>query len=250
MPQSNKSYYYSKYRAPYPPSILTFLNDEMEFVPNCFVADVGAGTGLFTQLLVDYGYKVYAVEPNAQMRQIAETRLSHFPNFISVEGSSEDTHLESNKFDLITVAHAFHWFDKEKAKAEFKRILKIDGKVAILWNRRVTNSTPFMQDYEKILVKYTNYKHINFEVSDYSQMNYLFNSVYKKKDFSHSQILDFDQLLGRLKSSSKFPSFTTTEDSQILTDIKDLFYKHETNGTVELILNTVVYYGRLHHCRL
>ena len=99
-------------------------------------ADIGSGTGIFTEQLLGCGYKVYAVEPNDDMCKKAEEKLSYNENYISVNGSDTDTNLPDRSVDYITTAQAFHWFDCDGFKKECRRILKPGGKVIIVYNSR------------------------------------------------------------------------------------------------------------------
>ena len=87
------------------------------------VADIGSGTGILSELFLRNGNRVYGVEPNKNMRKAAERNLQKYPNFISIDGSAENMSLQNESIELMTAAQAFHWFDIENAKKEFKRIL-------------------------------------------------------------------------------------------------------------------------------
>ena len=100
------------------------------------IADIGSGTGKLTIQLLRRGHIVYGVEPNDSMRTKAEENLSHYHTFFSINGSAEETNLLPNSVDCITVAQAFHWFNKETFQKECKRILRQDGKIVLLWNMR------------------------------------------------------------------------------------------------------------------
>jgi len=78
------------------------------------------------------------------MRRTAETDLSEFDNFISVNAPAENTGLQDRSCDFVTAATAFHWFDKDKFPPECRRIIKNDAKVVLVWNIR---------DYERKIIK-------------------------------------------------------------------------------------------------
>lgn len=65
---------YIRYRPSYPPELVTTILDELDNRGKPLVADLGSGTGIFTQLLLERGLKVYAIEPNTNMR-LARKRL-------------------------------------------------------------------------------------------------------------------------------------------------------------------------------
>ena len=118
---------YVKYRPGYPPALLDCLRQVCGLTPAAVIADVGSGTGILSELFLKNGTPVFAVEPNDDMRQAAELRLGHYPNFASVAGTAETTMLSDRSVDLVTAGQAFHWFDVSQAKAEFARDSPLPG---------------------------------------------------------------------------------------------------------------------------
>lgn len=99
-------------------------------------ADIGAGTGILTAALLSHGAKVYAVEPNAEMRAKAEARFCGIPAFHSVSAGAEATTLPAHFVDAVTAGSAFHWFDAAAFARECRRILRPAGRVFLLLNAR------------------------------------------------------------------------------------------------------------------
>jgi 16S rRNA A1518/A1519 N6-dimethyltransferase RsmA/KsgA/DIM1 with predicted DNA glycosylase/AP lyase activity len=99
---------YIKYRPRYPLEIIDFMKDVGILSNDSVIADIGSGTGILSELLIKNGKKVYGVEPNPDMRSAAEKILRKYPNFISISGSAENSGLQKNSLDLITVGQAFH----------------------------------------------------------------------------------------------------------------------------------------------
>src|SRR6266403_4234785 len=138
---------YVRYRPGYPPEVLDLLRAECGLRPSHSVADVASGTGAFTRLLLENGNQVFAVEPNAGMREAGSRLLQSFAQLTSVAGAAEDTTLPSASVDFVTAAQAAHWFDRSRSRAEFVRILKPGGWCVLVWNERRTFATPFLRDY-------------------------------------------------------------------------------------------------------
>ncbi len=91
-------------------------------------------------------------------------QLELYPRLVSVAGTAEETTLRSASVDFVTAAQAAHWFDLPRARAEFVRILKPGGWCVLIWNERRTASTPFLRDYEQLLLTYgTDYKEVRHE---------------------------------------------------------------------------------------
>ena len=127
---------YAKARPKYALGLFDYLKNTLNIPDRSVFADIGSGTGIFTEQLLSCGYKVFAVEPNDDMRKKAEDKLSRDENFISVNGNDADMNLPDNSVDYITAAQAFHWFDSEAFRKECRRVLKPGGKVVIVYNSR------------------------------------------------------------------------------------------------------------------
>jgi len=104
------------------------------------IADIGSGTGIFSELFLKAGYRVKGIEPNEPMRLAAEKRLAAYTTFTSVDGTAEQTGLKDKSVDLITAAQAFHWFKPLAAKNEFMRIIRPGGHIMLVWNIRRINT--------------------------------------------------------------------------------------------------------------
>src|SRR5271169_3716586 len=125
---SNRVADYVRYRPSYPAELLPLLQTWCNLRPEFSVADIGSGTGLLGKLFLDFGNRVYGVEPNAEMRAAGEEFLRDYPKFRSVAGSAEATTLPSDSVDFVTAGQAFHWFQMQPARNEFHRILKAEGR--------------------------------------------------------------------------------------------------------------------------
>ena len=110
-------------------------------------ADVGAGTGKFTALLVDRGLQVAAVDPSTDM--LEQLRKS-YPGVEALEGTAEATGLADSAFDVVSVAQAWHWCDPVKASTEIARILRPHGVLGLIWNQLDT-SVPWVHRLSRIM---------------------------------------------------------------------------------------------------
>jgi SAM-dependent methyltransferase len=124
---------YERARPEYPPEAVAWLVDRLGLRPGRIVVDVAAGTGKLTRLLVPSGVRVVAVEPLAEMR---EQLVRAVPGVEALEGTAEALPLEDDFADAVTAAAAFHWFRRDEALAEFARVLRPGGRLAIVYNLR------------------------------------------------------------------------------------------------------------------
>ncbi len=198
---------YIKYRPSYPQSIIKLLKSECNLTNDSIIADVGSGTGILSKLLLQNGNWVFGIEPNIEMRNAGDRLLNHFPQFTSVAGSGEATTLDDHSVHIVAAGQAFHWFDREKARTEFTRILKPNGWVALIWNDRRTSSSAFLRAYEWLLLDYgTDYKEVDHKRIEKEAIRVFFGSEqFKTMTFENSQVLDYEATKGRLLSSSYVP---------------------------------------------
>jgi len=237
---------YVRYRPSYPKAVTGLLRAECGLTSNAVVADIGSGTGKLTELLLESGWRVFGVEPNQEMREAGERLLNSNPRFTSVAATAEATTLPEKCADLVVAGQAFHWFDRERTRAEFLRILKPGGWVALIWNDRRTDATPFLAAYEELLREFaTDYDQVNHRNIDAATLQHFFGAEPKLRRFPYTQHFDFEGLKGRLLSSSYAPERGRPNHEAMLAGLKKLFEVHQMNGLVAFEYNTLVYYAPL-----
>ncbi len=242
---SNRVQNYIRYRPGYPEEVLQILGKETGLTPSSIIADIGSGTGISTELFLKNENTVYAVEPNDAMREAAESLLKQYPNFHSANGTSSVTTLDEHSIDLIVAAQAFHWFTPAEARQEFERILKPDGNVVLMWNRRKENETLFLASYEALLQQYgTDYDQVRHTNIDDQVLDSFFDS-YKKHVVYNEQILDFEGLRGRLLSSSYAPAEGHPNHEPMLKQLEIMFKEYQENGQVRFEYDTEIYIGQV-----
>ena len=121
---STRAEFYARARPRYPQALLKFCCNTLGLKPVHRVADVGSGTGFLSELFLQNGNRVFAIEPNEEMRRKAEAALGSNPSFVSIDATAESTGLGDASVDFIVAGQAFHWFDPPRARREFTRILK------------------------------------------------------------------------------------------------------------------------------
>lgn len=210
------------------------------------VADVGSGTGISSEMFLVNGNVVFAIEPNREMREAAERLLAKYgERFRSITGTAEATTLPEATCDFVVSGQAFHWFDRPAAKKEFQRILKPGGFIVLIWNERNIDSTPFLRDYEKLLLTFgTDYEQVNHARIDETLIAEFFNPApFQLRGFPNSQVFDFDGLKGRLLSSSYAPDEQHPRHQPMLVELERIFREHARNGQVIFDYDTKVYFG-------
>ncbi len=238
---------YIRFRPGYPSEVLDVLRAECGLTVDTVVADVGSGTGTFSDVLLKNGNLVFGIEPNDDMRRAAERLLAGYPRFTSSKGTAEATTLADHSIGIITCAQAFHWFDRTRTREEFRRILVPGGAVALIWNDRQLASTAFHREYEDLLQRfgtdYTAVRDRDLELADIR--DFVGSDAVKETVLESAQVLDYDGVEGRLLSSSYAPEPGHPNHGPMLAALRELFARCAELGTVELCYDTRVYTARL-----
>lgn len=243
---SSRADIYDKFRPKYPPALYDFLHEEAGISGASTVADIAAGTGLFTEGLRSWGCPLVVVEPNHAMRAFAYERLREYHHVQYFADDAEDLTLPVSSVDLFTVAQAFHWFDIERTKKSFLRVAKPHAKVALIWNRR-----NFLHDfeaaYEALIVKYAvDYEQCSQQNTSQADILQFFRPVVPiYKFFEHTTPLDFESLWGRTQSYSFLPDPSATTFETMKAELSALFDQYQYQGKVVLGYESRVFIGPL-----
>ncbi len=237
---------YVRYRPGYPPAAIALLQARCGLRPGAVVADIGSGTGILTQLLLERGAEVYGVEPNDGMRGAAEVLLGQTPRFHSIRGTAEDTTLEPDSVDLLVAGQAFHWFRVEPARREALRVLRPGAYGALLWNEHPSEGSAFLQDFERLARAHApEYNQVVGSRADEAAMREFLGGTMELATFPNQQVFDYAGLIGRLMSSSWAPEAGTAQHEPLLAGMREAFERHARAGRVIFPYLTLVYYGRM-----
>jgi SAM-dependent methyltransferase len=124
---------YERGRPDFPTDAIDMLHGWLGLVRGRTLLELGAGTGKLTAMLAPSGVRVVAIEPVAAMR---EALARNVPNIQIVDGLAEELPLEADSIDAAVAAQAFHWFDGDRVLHELSRVLRRDGRLALVWNVR------------------------------------------------------------------------------------------------------------------
>jgi ubiquinone/menaquinone biosynthesis C-methylase UbiE len=142
---------YAKCRPDYSPVVLRALIQYTgAHASGCKVADVGAGTGLWTKMLAEAGLDVRAVEPCDAMREQGEA-YTHGLGVSWRAGSGERTGLVTASVHWLTMASSFHWVKQPEGLKEFARVIKPGGHLTVLWNPRDIEGHPLHEPIEALV---------------------------------------------------------------------------------------------------
>jgi SAM-dependent methyltransferase len=238
---------YRRYRPGYPTAIVDLLRRECGLSADAVIADVAAGTGLLSEIFLAEGFSVMAIEPNAEMRAACAEMEKQYPKLRCVQGTAEATGLADDSVDLITVAQAMHWFDLERTREEFARILRPGGWCAVIYNNRRLGGDAFHEVYEQLLQEFgVDYIAVKGQHMGRKRLAAFFApSPMQCAGFPNAQALTLEALRGRVMSSSYIPKEDDPRFGAMQTALERLFAEHEEGGTVTMVHESLVCWGRL-----
>ena len=261
---------YIKHRPGYPKAIIDLLRGECQLTDAAVIADIGSGTGLLAELFLRHGNRVFGVEPDPDMRAAAEHLLRWYPRFTSIAATAEATTLADHSVDMVTAGQAFHWFDHERARSEFARILVPQGWVVLVWNIQRTAGTPFLLALEQFWQTYLTREGLNVEatgqdlaalleqrspvyrwrlhperVREELLAPFFGRGAFREKTFDNPRVYDWEGLKGRVWSARNAPEAGHPRYTAMLQDLQAIFETHQVNGQVTIEYETRVVHGQL-----
>ena len=213
---------YEQARPGYPADAVLWLVGEMP----CDVVDLGAGTGKLTRSLAALGHHVVAVEPLGEMLDRLRAAI---PGVTAVAGSAESMPLPDGAADVVACAQAFHWFDQEPALAEIARVLRPDGRIALVWNVR-DERVPWVSELSDAMVGRTG---VDRGAAAPIEQSGLYGTV-EHATFEHTQTVDRDALRALVLSRSYCAVLPEEERAPILGRVDLLFDEHARDGLLTL----------------
>lgn len=239
---SGKAENYDKFRPSYPSELIEWLYSLTRAEA---VADIGAGTGKFTEKLLEKPWQVTAVEPNGDM---LEKLRGNFPDLQAVQASAENTGLPAHSFGLITTAQAFHWFDEEKFRTECKRLLTDGGRLAIVFNSRRIDGISADRDRvcEKYCPLFANRNGHMGKRSEEEGDRFLRSEYFASVEVFNMEnpvIMTREHFLGDTLSRSYAPRENDECYAAFIEEIGALFDKYQQNGLVSVSYTTSCYAG-------
>lgn len=235
---TGKADVYDRYRPSYPAELIEWLWEKTHAET---VADIGAGTGIFTKCLSAKPWKITAVEPNADMLEKLRFNL---PDIEIVNAPAENTGIADGSIGLVTAATAFHWFDKDKFKTECRRILTPKGRLALVWNDHKEND--FLLERDRVFLKYCGI--CNSVAGSSSDGDKFLRSGY----FSHMKFVSLpnpvfmteEQFVGYSLSHSYSLKKDDENYKGFVDELHWAFAKYAKDGKAEVLFETSCYFGK------
>jgi SAM-dependent methyltransferase len=227
--------------------VIDILKIRCGLLPEHHVADVGAGTGMLSEIFLQHGNSVVAIEPNDEMRAACEQLASAWPGLLVKKGTAEETGLEPASVDFVAAGRAFHWFDITRARPEFQKILRPAGWVVLATNSRVRDDSPQSMAYEALLSENgTDYAANRKRYEIGSTIDEFFRGgEHSKEEIAGEQRLTLEELVGFTQSLSVSPQPSHPKYEGMQAALREFFAKWKRDDEV-VVIPTVcrITYGR------
>ena len=244
---SEKADAYAEFRERYDATvILPLLREWCGLKPAWTVADVGAGTGMLGDVFRANGNRVIAIEPNAAMRAVCARLHAGDSQFEVKDGRAEATGLGDASVEMVAVGRALHWFDVPLAMAEFKRILKPRGWVAIVACGRQERGREENEAYDALLHAIPGtLERVKAGYAVYRKMDdYFAGGEVHHQQVTGEMVMDWEALRGLTLSYSHAPMPGAPEFDGLERALKEFFARFKKNGKVTLATRTWISAGR------
>ncbi len=233
---STKAEKYAKYRWDYAPNAIKGIINIAQLSANSCIADIGAGTGILTKHFIGKVQRIYAIEPNVEMRQILEYELGATSSVSVIDSSAEDTKLPHESVNMITVAQSIHWFDPEPARKEMRRILKNSGWLAILRNYGTGELNKLVSGL--MIEKYgANFSTTVEKPKEKPIQFYYGNDSFQKMIYPFQVQQNWEEFIGAITSASFMPNENHPLFNKLEDEAKNIFSEYSDNGNLNGIVN-------------
>ena len=238
---------YNRFRLRYPTTIvLDRLKRWCNLQPHENIADIGAGTGMLSEVFLSNGNPVIAIEPNKEMRTSCEELLSQWPLLEIRDGTAEATGLPDHSIAIVSAGRAFHWFDVPRALSEFRRILQPAGWLVLVSLGRAKDDSPQYRDFEALLTsESTDYTYVRAGYRVHDNLDGIFLANRHSEQIPLEQKLTWEAFLGQTMSLSVVPQPHDPRFSTFSQHLRDHFQTYAVDGTITIPTTCWIDVGRL-----
>jgi SAM-dependent methyltransferase len=238
---------YRRFRSRYPREIIPLLEGRCALTRESIVADIGAGTGMLAELFLENGNRVLAVEPNPDMRAACEELEPRYPLLTCIDGTAEETHLADHSVNFVAIGRALHWFDQEKCRPEFIRILRDGGWVVLASQGPHTRPEPVIMEFQAILKEHgLDFARLLHRYDLDSAARRLFaGGEFHEAEFESPEEMTYEELEGFMLSLSVTPQPGHPGFPAMQQALHEYFARHESGGKIHIPMTCKIHFGHL-----
>ena len=244
LPFRDRAVDFAQHRPGYPPAVVSVVERQLGARAPAVVADIGCGTGHFARPFLERGFRVWGVEPDASMAELARAAFRRCPSFVVTPGRAEKTGLPDGCAQIVSAAQAFHWFDRAAAKIELERICAPEGAILIAWNERDARSELSLA-YDAILAAVCPGASVRPRptVREHDLRAFLAPRKMMRAVVDNPQWCDFEGFIGRFRSAASAPPRSSPAWPTIEAAFRRLFDAFQQGGRVCLPMKTQLRWG-------
>lgn len=211
---------------------------------NAWVAEIGAGSGIFTQHLIGRFNHILALESDSALREMAFRRLGHFPSFCVIDGTPDSTNWHDHSLDLVISTQIIDHPRFEALQIELRRILRNPSWFVVInhFNTDIDLGKCLKQKFPpELLTVFLPASGLEETVllSYYSQCRYI------RMTFPMRISISWLQFLGRLEFASKRLKLSLHHEDRLVATAFEMFSAFGIRGRIQLQMCTEVFIGKL-----
>ncbi|MGF1448134.1 MAG: class I SAM-dependent methyltransferase [Opitutales bacterium] len=238
---------FAPFREVFPPAVFNLFHDACGLEPGSPVADVSSADGNFSRLLLERGYRVFAVERLAWLREMAQQELGDNPSFECLRGRTDATTLADSSMEAAVVCGPLPWQEIFNAREEFRRILQPGGWLFLVRNVHGSADAELLQSFDNLLVEFgTDYRAAgNGPVTAKDFENFFGHRQFEHCLFPNAQTMNWESFKGRLLASCYAPGPGHPDCPPMLRRLRQIYEAHQSYSEVHLPYDTAVTFGRM-----
>jgi len=230
---------YNEFRRGVPSEVIDYFYQSLK-VFNPTVLDVGCGTGISTRQMIRDGVKLFGVDVDHKMVELARGKSSSTIHYTTAP--AKNLPFAKEQFDALTAFSAFHWFSDDDSVAEIKRVLIKKGTFFVVNKNDVGE---FKDGYKAVLKNF-----IAGELPDvkknYKPSDILFANGFDnvcERTFETKELLTISQAIKYFQTVSLWNLIRQDKKSEALLALEKYCQNKSIHGHVERRLNVVAVIG-------
>ncbi|MBN2625090.1 MAG: methyltransferase domain-containing protein [Spirochaetales bacterium] len=236
---SSKSETYDRYRPEYSPALIEYVRKHYHVSSETTIGDIGAGTGILTRQLLELNCPLFAIEPNGGMRSRMIEKMGQAPNCRILGGSAEETGLPDHSIDIMFSAQAFHWFDADLFRKEFRRFTKT-GQAMLIWNSK-NPSQPYLRELERLNREFCP-RFRGFSGGYTGEgISYFFENRFTRISFENNLHLNREEFVQGILTASYTPDPDDENYERYVMGIEEIFMKFGNGREIDIENETEAY---------
>lgn len=240
-----KAEVYARYRPDYAPQAIDAILAIAGLNKHSTIADLGAGTGMLARHFADRVGRVFAIEPNAEMRAVARSSLRRFTSLRVLDGTAQATGLPDRSVDAVTAGRAIQWFDPVPSRTEMQRILRPGGWLIVV-------RTPLTDAYSSAAIARLHDERISHHEKDRRHhqpqadpVDYFGDDNYIRLAYPCEAHESWPEFFGRVQSLSPSPRPDEPKYGEFARVAREIFDSGAVNGVLRLEYTTEVLMKRI-----